>query len=246
MPEEAVETIESTDPVVEAPVTDLGTESAVGEATETQTEAPDPFAEYGGADTVKSAHELYQATRSEEGVVQLFLEAGRALGLGTKEIEALFAAGETEPEEEEDDPDRPLTAKEFKEFQQKQVEQETTRQRQSAEAAAHDAVSSSLEGLGMKLDDPAAALVLQLGDRYMQGGDLSPDTVAEAVKKGHADYINLVDKKAREYLETKKEQQTKVPSSPAGNSAPAADAPAEPKNIKEAAARVREMLGLNK
>src|SRR5688572_458409 len=111
--EEAVEAVEGDDAV------DLGAEPE-GAAVEATDEPVDPFAEFGGREAAQRAHEMYTRASTEDGVVQLFLEAGRSLGLGLKEMEQLFGQQASDaPPAEEEDPDRLLTFREFQEMQNK-------------------------------------------------------------------------------------------------------------------------------
>src|SRR5258706_1239406 len=48
---------------------------------------------FGGLDTVKTATEMYQQLQTDDGVIAMFIEAGRALGLGVKDLESLFNEG---------------------------------------------------------------------------------------------------------------------------------------------------------
>lgn len=236
--EPVAEIVEAVEPVLETAVE--------GEpvVTEPVVEAPeDPFHVFGGKETVEAAHRLYEASRTEDGVIQLFIEAGRSLGLGLKEIEALFtgqsAAAEAEPVEEID-PDEPLTIGAFQEMQRKQQEQAEAARQEAAHAAAKEAVRTTVEALGLDPADPATKVILQFGDNHLKG-DLSPENVAAAVRQGHADYQAQVERDARAYLEKKVAQGAAVPKAPAGT--PAAEpALEEPKNTAEAIKLARKRL----
>ena len=214
---------------------------------ETGTPAPstgdDPFSEYGGRDAVAKAIELHKATQTDEGIVQLFFEAGRSLGLGVKDIERLFAGepASGEPAEPED-LDRPLSVKEFKEMMAAQANQQSAAQKAQAEAAARNTVQKTITELGLKPGDETTRMVLEMGDRYLDKADLSPEAVANAVRRGHADYTALIDREAKAYLARKTATAASVPGAPSGASAPSAPPPEEPKDIAEAIRIARQRL----
>lgn len=249
---EAAPAVEATEPVVTVdvgPVTvgePVITEPVEGEPV---IEAPvvevndDPFHTYGGKDTVEAATRLYEASRTEDGVIQLFIEAGRSLGLGLKEIEALFTgaapAAEGEPEPEFD-PDEPLTYGAFQEMQRKQAEAAAAQQAAAAQATAKEAVRTTVEALGLDPADPATKVILQFGDNHIKG-DFSPENVAKAVRQGHADYLAQVERDAQAYLQKKAAQAAAVPQAPAGTPA-ASPAPVEPMNTSEAIKLARQRM----
>lgn len=257
MSEETAPAIEA--PATEAPVTsdvpeptleipeDLAPEileteesSEVGAATD-ETGDGDPFSEYGGKDTIEAATRLYQAAQTEEGIIQLFLEAGTRLGVGLDRIQALFGADAgTDDAADDEDLDRSLTIREFQELQAKQEAERKAKETEAARAGAQKVIQSTLGELGVDLDDPSAEVILKMGDRYLKG-DLSSEAVAAAVRRGHADYIAQIEKQHQAYL-AKKRQAAKVPAGLSGSAAPSASQPDEPKDVAEAARRVREML----
>lgn len=258
------ESAPAVEPVIEAPATEAqaAQEGVVGEPTVDAVETPattpslegepvvetpaaeaeDPFHTYGGKEAVEAAHRMYEAARTEDGVIQLFIEAGRSLGLGLKEIEALFtgAAPSVEAEEPEFDPDEPMTIGQFQELQRKQQEAAAAQQATAQQAAAKEAVRTTVEALGLDPADPATKVILQFGDNHLKG-DLSPDNVAKAVRQGHADYLAQVEKDAQAYLQKKAAQAASVPKAPAGT--PAAEpALTEPQNTAEAIKLARKRM----
>jgi alanyl-tRNA synthetase len=223
---------------------DVVTEPVVGN----EPVAPeDPYAAYGGKDTLEAAHKMYQAAQTEDGVVRLWLEAGKSLGLGIREMEQLvtgnverFEAEQPEPE----DLDRVLTYREFQEMQQQQMQAAAASQQEQVAAAAKATLQDTFKQLGVDASDPSANLILQLADKYLQGpNDLSPESVRNAVTRGHADFQALVENEAKAYLRKKVATKGALPKSPSGSAAPAAPAGDEPKSIEEAFARVRKQLG---
>jgi hypothetical protein len=216
----------------------------------TQPAVEDPYGNYGGKETVESAYRMYQAAQTEDGVVRLWLEAGKSLGLGLREMEQLVSGGiaqaqqfEQEPAEEED-PDRVLTFREFQEMQNKQIQQSNQAQQQQAQQAARNTVSETFAALGVNGADPSAQIILQLSDKYLKGpDDLSPESVRAAVQRGHADFQVLVAAEAKNYLRQKVATKGALPKSPSGSAAPSTAPTEEPKSIEEAFARVRKQLG---
>jgi hypothetical protein len=210
----------------------------------TDSAAPaDPYAEYGGADAVKAAVEYHKALQTEDGVWNTFFQTGRALGLGVREIEALFNSqgGEVAPEPQGPADDDVMTYAEFKRMLEEQVlKPQQEQQRVQAEQVAHQTINSTIKELGVESQEIREA-ILQLGDRYL-GNDISPANVAAAVKKGHADYLKLVEAERKKYLGEKREQQSTVPQAPRGgslSSAAAAPTEDEPKSVAEAIRRSR-------
>lgn len=241
---------EAIEPVVETPevpaigeLVDVETETATTEAAE----PADPFQEFGGRETIEAAHRLYEASRTEDGVIQLFLEAGRSLGLGLKDMQALFESlgGEgTAPTPEGPDPDEPITWADFQALQQKQAQEQAAREADAQQASARAAVQKALTDLKLDPADPATKIILEHGDKYVNG-DFSEANIANAVRRGHADFQAILEKKAQEYVQTKRQQATSVPSAPAGNAAPATPPAEEPKDVAAAIKAARKALGLS-
>ncbi len=208
-------------------------------------EAPvDPYASYGGKDAVEAAMRLHQATQTEDGVMRLFFEAGRAMGLPLSAIEQVFRGGPAEPAapaEPEPADDDVITWGQVKQLLQREVlEPFAQTEAQRTEAAARSAVASVRSELGIE-DEATWAAVLQLGDRYL-GDNLSPDNVRAAVKKGHDDFISLVKANAVKYVQGKVATKAAVPKAPSGGTAPTAAPAEEPKTVEEAIKRARARL----
>ena len=236
MPEELAPDI--TEPVVDAPVE--------GDVIEPVVE--DPWAGLDPAEA-RTAVEFHKNIQTEEGAMQSFFQLGRAFGFGVKEIEAWFSGAPnptvpTAPAPAEPAPDELMTYSQFKEMMDRQltpIQQGIQQQQQAAvEAQARSAVDSTIKELGVS-DDATKAAILQLGDRYL-GDDLSPAAVAKAVRQGHADFVKLVEAEVGRRTTSKVEQAARVPSSPAGGGAPAAEPEAEAQSVKEAIARARKRL----
>lgn len=220
-------------------------ESFVSESETAESAPADPFAEFGGADSVRQAHQLRQALQTQDGVMRLFFEAGRSMGLGLNEMQQLFgqaqqpaAAAPSAPQWEDDDV---LTYGQVKQLLQEQVLQPWQQsEAERAEAVARQTVTSVQKELGIEDQDTWAA-VLQLGDRYL-GDDLSPDNVAKAIRQGHDDFVKLVKGNAQKYVQRKAEVKKSVPKAPAGGSTPTSAPEAEPKTVEEAIKRARARL----
>lgn len=232
---------------------DLGDDLAQGGEEPAVAEAPvaeDPFAAYGGKDLVEAAVKLHQATRDHDGLIQLFVEAGQALGLGVREMEALFQQGRageviaaaSAGAEADEDEDRFLTVKELRELEAKRQAEAAAAAQEAQVAAARATVANTFESLGVDPSDPTADLILQLGNKHLAAGRLDAESVSAAVRAGHAEFLSLVDKQAKAYLRAKRDQAAKVPSAPSGAGAPAAAPLPPPKNVDEAIRRVREQM----
>lgn len=238
---------EAVDPVVEAPAAEVvepvvveGADPVVEPAAVPET--VDPYEAYGGKEAIEAAQRMYQAAATEDGVIQLFLESGRSLGLGLKDLQALFTElGADLPEPP--DPDEPITRREFDEMTAKQQQAEADRQTAKVTEAARQAVRDTVTALGLDPEDSATTLILQLGDKHLKG-DLTPSAVAAAVRQGHADYQAQIEKEAQAYLAKKVAQGAAVPSAPAGAAAPSEPAPAEHQDVATAIKAARKALGL--
>lgn len=234
------------DPVVEPVVTETDSTSLEGGETGVVDNAPvDPFAEYGGADAVRQAAELHKSLQTEDGVWDMFFQAGRALGLGVREIEALFNAQQAEPDAAGPADDDVMTYGQFKAMMEETVTKpQQVRDQQMAEAMARQSIDSTINALGVQ-DQGIRDAILQLGDRYLSD-DISPAAVKKAVEQGHADYLKLVAAERAKYVSDKREQGAGVPKAPAGGSTAPATADGqfgeEPKDITEAIKRARQRI----
>ena len=225
------------DPVAGTPVT--------GDPVEAAETTTDPYEAYGGKDAVEAAISWHKAAQTEDGVTQLFIEAGRSLGLSMEQMEALFPDPATPgvmPQGTEEDPDRPLTAKEVRELMDKEIRKPLEAQRQEATfAAARQTISETFKSLGVE-DTATQQAILRLGDQHLDANDLSPTAVADAVRKGHESFQSLVAANAQGYLKKKQEQAEATPKSPAGGASAGSTTQPEPQNVAEAIARVRAQL----
>lgn len=205
----------------------------------------DPFESYGGKDNVEAAYRLYQAAQTEDGVIQLFLEAGQSLGLGLKEIQSFFEQqGIVEPTEEPD-PDEPLTRGEWQKMMEQQRQAAIEAQAEAMRQAAGAAVREEVAAIGLDPADPKTEIVLSLADKKLNG-DFSPEHVKHTIRAAHAEYLAMIEKESQRYLQTKVQQAESVPSAPSGAAAPAEPPAAEPKDVAEAIKLARRRLGLTR
>lgn len=236
---------------VEAPEAPEGTEP-VDEVTEpAATEAPaDPFADFGGKDEVEAAMRLWQATQTDDGLVSVFLEAGRNIGLSLDDMQKLFQAGAGEQApEEEIDLDEPVTRRELMEEQQRREQAAIQKEAERIHAEARTAVDSTMAELGItKEADPDGkirALVLTLGEKHFDQKNISAESAATAVRAGFSEYQALIEAQSQQYLKAKAEAAETVPQAPSGAGPTATPPEPEPQNVAEAARIVRRRLGLS-
>ncbi len=227
-------------PVTEAPVTGV----PEAQAPIPPAEPEDPFSEFGGRETIEQAHRLWQASQTDDGVARLFFEAGQAMGLGLKEMQALFdgLGGEPEPTEPQFDPDEPLTYGQFQALQEEQRQAAAAQHAEQVRQVAAETVRTEITALGLTPQDPATRIILQFADTHLTG-EPSPKAIKDAIARGHADYRAQIEREAQQILQTKHQQAQTVPSAPAGAGAPSEPPPPEPKNAAEAALIVRRKLG---
>ena len=194
------------------------------------------------ASDIERALQLDAALKTEDGITQLFLQAGKALGFGPDELEKVLFPGEAPAEEvEEEDEDRVLTLREAKELLAKQVFQPAAEaERVARESAARDAINSTLADLKIT-DEVERQAVLAMADQHIAPNDLSPESVRAAIRKAYTAYEAAAKARAEEYIRAKLKDQAKVPGSISGKSAGGDELP-EPQNVEEARARVRARL----
>lgn len=227
----------------EAPADDPAVEVPAEEAPAEEGPASDPYGDFGGRDTVEAAIRLYEASKTEAGVVDIFVEAARAIGLSNEQIQALFADGEATPEDDVD-LDEPMTRRQWLEEQERLRQESQQTEAQRTHTAASKAVAETFTKLGLDGDDnaDARALVLTLGEKHFDRNNVSPEAAAAAVRAGHAEYLATIERESKRYLKEKVEVAETVPSAPSG-AGPAAEPPAaEPKDVAEAIARTRKQL----
>lgn len=214
-------------------------------------ELAEPF---GDPDTAKQAAKIYDALQSEEGVAQLFVESGQALGLGVKELEALFGEGDApaatksgdasteEPESGEGSEDDQIAQlqKQIEELRQEQTQTVQQQRQATAKAAAQEALSEI--GLDPSDKDQSEIVnqVLTLGQKHIGENEWAPDKIKSAVKKGHEDLQRVVESQAEQLLAKKKKDRDEQPGSIDGGASPGGEPEEEPQDLKTAKKRARE------
>lgn len=237
----AAEVTETPEVVEEAPAFDWADEALQTRAQE----AISHLEKWGDPTAVEQALAIQAALNTEEGITQLFVQAGRSLGLGQDKLEALFGEEVAAEETEEIDEDRVLTVKEARELFAKETAEaqrksSSQREVEAAQATAQAAVTSTLSDL--KITDPAEInAVLTLGQQFLADDDVDPEHVKAAVRKGWAEYERVVKERAKKYVTGKVENAAKLPGS-IGGAAPGGDDLPEPKSVEEAKQRVRAAL----
>lgn len=192
---------------------------------------------------------LITATRTTEGVAQIFKEAGRAFGI-SDEVLAKLLSGEsvvpaTKPQEgsdDDDDDDTPLTKAELRKLKkelQDEIQKPLSQQR-TADLAAQGArvIHQTLEELGADTDTDKRRVMRYVSDFMPEAGspdEFDPVILAEAVRKGHEAFEKDFEAASKGYL-SKKRQAAGAPGGlgNAGAEAPTFKIPKEPRNSKEA------------
>lgn len=210
-------------------------------------ESTDPYEAYGGKESIEQAVQLSKSLQTENGVWQMFFQAGRALGLRVRKIEALFqaqqAGGEGGAAPDQPSDDDVMTYGQFKQMMDETVYKPAAEQAQAqAELIANQAINGTLNDLGVQSPEAREA-ILQLGDRYL-GEDISPSACKAAVEKGHQDYLKLVAAERKRYVEEKRAQANGTVKVPTGSSVTAApkEYDSEPKDVAEAIRRARQRV----
>lgn len=211
---------------------------------EPTTEAPAPV-EFGGfrdQAELDNARALYEATRTEDGIIRVFMETGQWLGLTPDQMVGLFGSGEP-IEPPVDDSAEPFTKGDWRAAQQAQEQAARAAQNAQLQATLVDAVAQEVADLKLEEGSPAYQAALVFGDKYLDKSRPSAENVRQAVRRGYADYQADIEAKAQAYLKGKVAATEQVPSAPAGT-APAGQPAPEPRNTAEAIkmARARRLV----
>lgn len=251
-PEAAPEAVEPVEPAVEdlGDLSDPSLELDPAEPTaaepvaeDPEPEAPaDPYQEFGGRDTIEAAIRLHQAAQTDAGLVDIFMQAGRNLGLGIEQMRSLFGDPEPEAPAVEEDLDEPLTRGEFLEQQRRQQEAAAQAMHKAQEEANRTALHEVVAELGISDED--RQVVLGMADQHVK--DATPEGIKAAVRQGFADYQAKIERQAKEYLRSKRAQAAQVPSAPAGAAANDTGPLPEPQNTAEAIKIARRQLGVTR
>lgn len=195
----------------------------------------------------QAAVELTKRLQTDDGVIQMFIETGQALGLGFAQLEAMFkesdeatatAAAETGPAD-----DDVLTWAEARALLQKEVlEPQQRAAEQAALASARSTIDATFTDLGVT-DETDRQAILALGQSHIQDGDFDPEHVRAAVRKGY-ELLEVRKTAAKEaYLAEKLAAGEGVPTNTGAAGAPGGqEPPPAPKDMDEAKARARAQL----
>jgi len=166
---------------------------------------------------VKTAAELLSNLQTEQGVISMFYQTGQALGLGAKEMEALFAAGSEDPADEIDpDDDEVLTKADLKAALKAQQEQLATASQEAqievARGAATNALATTFATLAIA-DEVEKSEIMIHGEKYLPANVDIPtaEQVETAVRKGYDDWNKANEARVQKYLTTKRAQRDQSP-----------------------------------
>lgn len=201
---------------------------------------------WGGSETVERAVGIAKALETDEGVLQLFIEAGQALGLDRKQIGELFGSATSVPDSTTDKPaaddaepavddlDKPLTRRELDALEAKR---ESDRVHQDNVSAIH----AKLDTLGV--DDKAERkFILELAAQHVDDDESDKDQLLAAVDKGFADYQAKLEARTQAYLKSKADKADASPTALTGTAPVSGEVLPEPKNVDEAHARFMKSL----
>lgn len=195
----------------------------------------------------QAAVELSKRLQTDDGVIQMFIETGQALGLGFAQLEAMFAesdaataatAAETGPAD-----DDVVTWKEARELLQKEIlEPQQRAAEQAALTQARATIDATFTDLGVT-DETDRQAILALGQNHIKDGDFDPEHVRAAVRKGH-ELLEVRKTAAKEaYLAEKLASGEAIPTSTsAAGAAGGQEPPPPPQNMDDAKARARAQL----
>lgn len=237
-----------------------GAEVEVPEVVEEAVNWEDRITGWGGAETIEEAIAIQQALGTKPGLTALAEEALRALGVGNERIAEILSgespapAGETPANPLEallgDDPDRLMSAREVLDIVQQLVDKEVKtplaqeRQQQFEATARHNVQSALTSVLGESYDEVEGKAVCDFAEKYIDQDGLQDGTkVAEALRRGKADFDAVVAKRHDAYLKEKQEAAEQHPTPLSGQS-PGGEDIVEPADLEEAKRRVRAAIGL--
>lgn len=201
---------------------------------------------FGGKDKIEKAVKLLDDVGTEEGVTKLWIELGQSLGLGFKELEAVFDASDAATAEAAQaaaasgpSDDDVMTFADAKRLIQEQVIAPAQQaQEQAMLATARETVADSLKDI----PKTEHAAVLALGQPFLEDGDFNPDHIRSAVRKGIELLENAKTADREAYLAQKLAERDAIPTTTAGSGAAGASGEAPPVNWEEAKKRGRERI----
>jgi len=211
----------------------------------------DPYADFGGREEVERRYQAVEAWGTEEGLTVAAVEALRGLGFEQDVIESLFNWEAPEPEYLPDiEDDAPLTKADVIRLAQQIADQrvgrveesfEQAQERQQYEAATHAAVGA-LQALGVQ-DEKTKQGTLTLAQAYISPDEWDPQVIEQAVRRGHADWMSVVQASREEYLQGKVATRDSLPRNIGGHSQSPGEVTspvAKPRSLDEAIRAVRD------
>jgi hypothetical protein len=247
---EETEDIENAAAIEGEPEPEGSAEGETEEGGEEPPEAEDPFAEFGGLDQVKSATAVWERLGTEDGLLDMFINTAKALDIPLEQVQALFdeqqgkAPVELSPEEEEA-LDEPVTARQLNEAITKALEQAQQPVIQDREERQKQVVQTVIDGTfdELKVAPEDRDTVLAIADKFVTAENyLDPQVAKNAVRRAAEEFKVAVERKAKEYLQSKRSTKKAVPSSTAASTAPGGEPEKEPQNLEEAQVRARARL----
>lgn len=207
--------------------------------------------EWGGDERIERALKIDAALDTTEGQEALVVEHLRARGFDNAQIEAFLrpqaAPGTPGVESVEDllkDPERVLTAAEISRVLTARDEQAQARQsQQAAQAVVVSTIDATMKELNVT--DENRQTILTLADQFLPTPGVVPNNpaqIADAIRKGQAEFNRQVEVAAKLYVENKGAAHGLVPTPlPAGGTGGGEPTP-EPQSLQEASARTRAAI----
>jgi hypothetical protein len=202
---------------------------------------------WGGAEAVARAVGIERALQTEEGVMQLFFESGRALGIGVDRMKTLFA-GQAEPSAPPaapgapGDEEAPVTYKALQGvLEEKVLRPQAEREAEAVFQRNGAAVNKALDDLGVT-DPHDRYLVLSLGNQFVGENETDTAALVAATRKGHEEYQKVLAKRSEEYLARKQAAAEAAPTALSGTAPVTGVVPPEPRDVSEASVRARERI----
>lgn len=216
-------------------------------------EAEKVFDEFGGRDTVQR---VMGATKSTQGLTQLFIESGQAVGIDRARIMAMLSgttddskpAGASTTKDDDPDDDAPLTRKEYQALKaelEAQIRGPIESQRtEDLVRAGERTIFDTLEAEEITDPKEQSRVLKFVEDHAPQAGDpdeFDPSRIRQAVKAGIKDYRDFQEEAGTNYLK-RKEQASDGASRGSATGVGTLKVEKEPQSVEEAAAMARKLL----
>lgn len=203
----------------------------------------------GGRESVEQAVRYLDSLTEEDGQIRAWYSLGQSLGLGIREMQAVFdqdaASAATTIPDLDDDEDTPLTKGEvkamFAQLQQEVLDTARAPIEQDRAERASAAIQAAIIAEQVPDDEKARYAIIAFADTYVDANESNPAVLASAIKKGKADWDNLVASQGESYARAKATQSSTAAPLNGGLTGGSEELP-EPKNVKEATARLAAML----